>query len=117
MEEEGRDVPELEIMQVDESLTRIAVALEKMTVDPQVEIEAGPPICPHCGTFDPVMSLNRSEGGQGKMSQIVVDGVCLNCSQPVFIVIESYSVHRSRHTVVAEIEERERAGFFSDQVR
>lgn len=94
-------------------LERIAVAIEKLAADPEVELEVGPPICAHCGKVDPVISLREQESSSGLMSQLIVDGVCTECGHEIFIVIESYSVHRSRTTAVHELKERERVGFFS----
>jgi hypothetical protein len=92
-------------------LERIAVAVEALAIDPEVEINAGPPICPSCGAFDPMLTLAFQEGGTGKMSELIIDGNC-QCKANVYIVIESYSVHKSSETAIAELKEREKAGFF-----
>lgn len=96
---------------------RIASALEKLAADPEVEIEAGPPLCPACGKFDPEIILPEQESARGPMSQLVVEGTCGECGHKVFIIIESYSVHQSRMTAVNEIKEREKGGFFDVAVR
>lgn len=93
-------------------LGRIAEAVEKMASDPQIEIEAGPPVCPSCGKLDPRVVFSEQEAASGPMSQIVVDGDCEACGRQLFIVIESYSVHKSRETAIAEILERDNLGFF-----
>lgn len=98
-------------------LERIADALEKLASDPEIEIEAGPPICPTCGKFDPEIMLDPTEAASGPLSQVIVTGTCNNCHNLVLVVIESYSMHRSRVTAADEIHEREKAGFFSDNVR
>jgi hypothetical protein len=97
-----------------DALSRIADAIEKLADDPQIEIEAGPPICANCGKFDPVIHLNATEAGKGKMSELIVDGTCTECGSAIYVLIESYSVHRSRLTAVEEIKERERVGFFTN---
>ena len=97
---------------VHETLDRIANAVEALAVDPEIEIKAGPPVCPSCNAFDPNVVLAYQEGGTGPMSQIVVNGQCEQCHMPLFIVIESYSVHKGPETAIGEIKEREKAGFF-----
>lgn len=96
-------------------LTRIAEAVEKLAVDPEVEIEASPPLCPSCGTLNPRMQLPPQEGGSGLMSEVVVTGICGVCNQTLFIVIESYSVHQEFRTAKEEIENKRRAGLFGDK--
>jgi hypothetical protein len=97
---------------VHETMNRIATAIEALAVDPEVEINAGPPVCPSCGTFDPNVSLAYQEGGTGPMSQIIIDGNCTKCKERFYIVIESYSVHKTIETAGEEIKAREKAGFF-----
>lgn len=94
-----------------EILERIAAGIEQLAVDPEVEIKAGPPVCPSCNVFDPTVTLPLQEGGTGRMSELVVQAKC-QCGEPLFIVIESYSVHKDGASAVVELQERERAGFF-----
>lgn len=94
-------------------LVRIAEALEKLATDPEVEIEVGPPVCPSCGKLNPDVSLPEQEGGQGPMAEIIVNGACMNCGTPFYIVIESYSMHLKSSTATAEIEARRKAGLFT----
>ena len=95
-----------------EIFERIATAVEALAVDPEVEINAGPPVCPSCNAFDPNVTLAFQEGGTGPMSQIIIDGTCTHCTKRFFIVIESYSVHKTIETAGDEIKAREKAGFF-----
>lgn len=91
---------------------RLAVAVEKLAEDPQVEIEAGPPLCPHCGAHDPTVGI-ASEAGRGPLSQVFIPCECLSCGRSFFVVIESYSCHTDLETAKTEIREREKAGFFN----
>lgn len=93
---------------------RIAVGLEKLAEDPQVEIEAGPPLCPHCGAHDPVVAI-ASEAGRGPLSHVFIPCECLNCARSFFVVIESYSCHADLESAKSELREREKAGFFDAQ--
>jgi hypothetical protein len=96
-------------------LVRIAEAVEKLAADPEVEIEVGPPVCPSCGKLNPSVTLPAQEGGQGLMSEIIVNGHCNECGAPFFIVIESYSLHMMSSTAVSEINARTKAGMFTDE--
>ena len=94
---------------------RIADALEKLASDREVEIEAGPPLCPSCGKLDPEILLPVQQAARGPLSQVVVEGQCAECHQPIYVVIESYACHRSRVTAEQEMRERERAGVWSNE--
>lgn len=94
-------------------LVRIADALEKLAADPEVEIEVGPPVCPSCGKLNPTVVLPTQEGGQGPMAEIVVSGSCAHCGMPFFIVIESFSMHKTSKTAIEEIQARKKAGMFT----
>lgn len=93
-------------------LERLAEGVEALAAEQEVEIKSLPPVCPHCGAFDPRVTIAPQEGGEGKMSEIVVDARCNACGNRVFIVIDSYSTHREVETVAMELSERERAGYF-----
>lgn len=96
---------------VHDILERIAVGVEQLAVDPEIEIKAGPPVCPSCNVFDPTITLPLQEGATGRMSELVVQAKC-QCGENLYIVVESYSVHTDAQKAVEELKERERAGFF-----
>lgn len=108
MTDEGRE----EEIPSKDPLVRMAEALEKLASDPEVEIEVGPPICPSCGKLNPVMSLPPQEGAEGRMAELIINGQCGECGKPIYVVIESYSVHNSSLSAINEIQERKGAGFF-----
>lgn len=93
-------------------LERIADALEKLTTDPEVEIEMGPPLCPSCGKLNPVVELQPDVGGRGPMLEIVLHATCTHCDSALVIGIESFSVHQTIETLKEEIEAR-RAGYIA----
>lgn len=96
----------------EELFVRLVEGVEKLSIIPEdAEIQSLPPVCPSCGVFDPNVTLAYQEGGTGKMSEIVVNGVC-QCGEPIYIVIDSYSTHKSIDTVEMEIKEKEKAGYF-----
>jgi hypothetical protein len=93
-----------------ELIERGVVALEKLNEEVQVEIDPGPPICPHCGSEDP--EVQCMEGAStGPLSEIVIEAKCMECDNMLYAVIESYSMHRTSETVKDELfYERRRAG-------
>lgn len=91
---------------LEELTERIAVAVEKMAADPEIEIESGPPICPNCGAMNPDVQVPSQEAGRGPLASIAIEAICLRCSKVMFVVIDSYSMHSHRDTAVAEMEER-----------
>jgi len=87
-------------------LERIAVGVEKMGADPEIEIEAGPPLCPLCGKMNPKVRLADQEGGVGYLGDIIIDAVCAECGNPMYVVIESYSMHSNAQEATDEARER-----------
>ena len=92
-------------------LERGVVALEKLNEEVQVEIDPGPPICPHCGTEDPEVTCMEGES-VGPLSEVVIEARCMECENIMYAVVESYSMHRESDTAKDELfyEKRRRAG-------
>ena len=88
---------------------RIAVALERLASsnerivemadeERQANYQGGPPICPNCGAFNPVV---RNNGGEGHMAEFILAAVCGNCNQPFFAISEGWQCFRTREEVEA----------------
>lgn len=86
-----------------ELLERIADAIEKMASDPEIEIEGGPPICANCGMMNPEVIITAQEAGRGPLAEIAIEATCTHCGSLCIAVPESYSMHKSRQTAIAEI--------------
>lgn len=84
-------------------LNRIADAVEKMASDPEIEIEGGPPICANCGVMNPEVIIPEQEAGRGPLAEISIEATCTHCGSLLIAVPESYSMHKSRETAIAEI--------------
>lgn len=93
-------------MSYTEQLDRIATALEKLSDDSVVEVDAGPPVCPTCGEFDPPVLFPGEDQQEGKLSGYVIQAQCLACNSVMYVVIDSFSMHRELETVKNEIESR-----------
>lgn len=93
---------------LEEQMERLIGAVQKLAEPPPPEImeEPGPPICPNCGAFDPVVEMPAGEAGSGPLSEIFLDLKCMACGGMVFAIIESYSMHANRNTFKEEFEAR-----------
>jgi hypothetical protein len=90
-----------------ELIERGVVALEKMVGgEPTIEWEPGPPICPACGSFNPLVTLPANLSMTGKLGEVYLEFRCEDCKGQIFAVIESYSMHQAIETTRAEIENR-----------
>jgi hypothetical protein len=84
-------------------------ALEALAKDPIVEIEAGPPICPACGYFNPVVSVSESNT-QGAIFEFVLLATCTHCGVKFYAVPETWRMYLRREEVEMEMQERRGSG-------
>jgi len=59
---------------------RAVDALERLAQDPVINVETLPPVCPHCHTMNPDVSVKES-AGQGPLAEIVIKATCLTCNR------------------------------------
>ena len=99
---------------LEETLNRIAVACERMAEDPVVEMETGPPACPHCDRMNPVIRVEES-GGTGLMAEFVIQAKCEHCGNTFYALPLQYQTV-GRLTQINEILEarKELAGYGSN---
>jgi hypothetical protein len=88
-------------------IERGVVALERMAEDPVVEMEAGPPVCPHCSAFNPEIAV-REEEARGPISGYIVNARCLSCGQEFYAVPHTWRMFTQRAEVEEEMEARRR---------
>jgi hypothetical protein len=86
-------------------LERMATALEELAKDPVIEVEAAPPTCPRCGTFNPHFWV-ENELGDGPLAECVLYGRCGNCSERFYAMPVTWHMHTLRELVDAELKER-----------
>lgn len=96
---------------VEELLERIAKACERMAEDPVIQMETGPPVCPHCEHINPIIRVEES-GGAGLMAEFVIKAQCTACGNVFYAIPLQFQV-TARLTEVPEILEarREIAGY------
>ena len=78
----------------------VALATEERDVGESFQ---GPPVCPHCGTFDPPC---RSEGGNGLMSEFVLVAQCGNCSKIIYGLPQGWLVYQTKEQVAEQLAEK-----------
>jgi hypothetical protein len=103
------------VSRVEELLERMANALDKMSNDPEIEIEGGPPICANCGRMNPIVDLSPQPGGRGPLAEIAIEATCTHCGSLTIAIPESYSVHKSRESALKEL--REKVASFGQDIR
>lgn len=72
--------------QLGDKLDRIADALERLGDDPVIQMETGPPVCPHCERMNPNVDVEES-GGSGPLSEFVIRATCLHCNNVFYCLI------------------------------
>ena len=84
---------------------RVAGGIERLAEDPIVEIEAGPPTCPHCQKFNPEVEVRETQGS-GPLFEFFITAICLECRQTFYVLPLQYSTHPNIESLTQEINER-----------
>jgi len=97
-----------------DSMRDLVKEVKALGVEPQPEIQnlAGPPFCPNCGAFDPDIQTDESPAGRGRLSDAVITGSCANCGDSLIVVVQSYSMHRTKDEAHEELKNPKRGEFF-----
>jgi hypothetical protein len=87
-------------------IRRAVIALEKLAEDPVLQIEAGPPICPHCQTINPEVTVVADSGGKGPLSEFAILPECGSCEQKFYAVPIEWAIFTTHQEAEKEIENR-----------
>jgi hypothetical protein len=68
-----------------EYLERGVSAIERLAQDPEIRVDTGPPVCPHCRRDNPTVRIEESEG-TGALAEFVIRAACLHCGQLFYAV-------------------------------
>jgi hypothetical protein len=91
-------------------LERGVAALESLAQDPVIEMETGPPVCPHCNAMNPKVTVRDSEG-QGFLIDFVIRAEC-QCGRVFYAMpIQWDTAGTLEETEQAISERRELRGF------
>jgi hypothetical protein len=94
---------------VEELLVRGVEAMEALAKDPVIEIEAGPPVCPACGLFNPTVSI-AEKASSGPLFEFVLLATCNSCGNRIYAVPQVWQMFTHRDEVRAHLEERRGSG-------
>lgn len=87
-----------------EAVTRQAEAGEALLAlakeEQIVMAEAGPPVCPHCGALDPMVT-ETGAGGEGPLSHFVMVGETHCCNKPIYAIAEGWVTVPNQDLAVA----------------
>ncbi len=81
-----------------EILERIAVGIERLAEDPVIQVETGPPVCPHCEEMNPTIRVDESEA-TGKMAEFVIQAQCQHCGK----VFYALPIHWASFKEISEV--------------
>lgn len=94
-------------------LERGVVALEKLSEDPVIQMETGPPACPHCERVNPHVRVRESESN-GLMAEIVERFECVHCRNVFYGIPLQWANVRSVEEAEIMVRERADAGGYGD---
>jgi uncharacterized protein with PIN domain len=102
------------VSDTNEILERIASGIEKLGEDPVIQVETAPPVCPHCETINPVVSVEES-GGTGPLSEFVIRCVCQKCKRVFYALpIQWTCVSEMRQLEQIVAQHKELSGYGSN---
>jgi hypothetical protein len=90
---------------IEELAVRAVEAIERLAADPIVEIEAGPPVCPACGRFNPEITV-RERNSSGPIFGFILEAVCNSCGVKFYAVPETWHMYLRREELALEMQER-----------
>lgn len=85
---------------------RAVVALEKLGEDPVVEFETGPPTCPHCGKFNPSVTIDGDAEESGPVVECFFQATCKSCKNTFWAIPLNWVMAKTLEEVKAEMDER-----------
>lgn len=93
-------------------LERGVAALENLAEDPEIMMETGPPVCPHCKKMNPNVRIHAVEG-TGSLGEFVMQAHCLHCNNVFFGVPIQWDCLTDIREVREAIAERQRLTGFA----
>jgi hypothetical protein len=67
-----------------ELLERGVAAIERLAQDPVIEMQTGPPVCPHCGAMNPTVKVD-DQAGEGLLGDFVIRAQC-QCGEVFYAI-------------------------------
>lgn len=86
-------------------LERGVSALEALAQDPVIEMQTGPPVCPHCETINPKVRVSEHEDS-GRMGGFVIRMHCLHCNEVFYSIPMQWACVKTTDEAAQVMEER-----------
>jgi hypothetical protein len=105
------------ILPLEKALKRNAKASEELLdiakqETMQIEVEAGPPVCPNCGVLNPTIYMEQ-EAGSGPLNEMIFKFEMHCCNKTVYAVPEGWQMSVLMQEVIDIIQQR--AGVTNDR--
>lgn len=76
-------------------LERGVSALERLSEDPVIQMQVGPPVCPHCDKMNPMVQVKESEA-EGPLGEFVIRATCMTCMNEFFALPAQWECARTK---------------------
>lgn len=86
-----------------EAVTRLTDLIEKAIEQPAVEIEIPPPICPHCRTINPKITVAEAEA-TGNLAEFILLATCLKCKKRFYAFAIVWSTHKTHNEIKINVQ-------------
>jgi hypothetical protein len=87
------------------SMEQIPSLLKQLGEEPEILIEGGPPLCPHCGAFNPEIEIENTDGS-GPIFEYYMKARCQNCSHTFYAIPQTWHMFTRISEVEAAMRER-----------
>jgi hypothetical protein len=100
--------------EITDLIERGVSALERLAQDPVIEMQTGPPVCPHCDEMNPLVEVSESNA-RGKLGEVVFKFTCMHCSTIIYGIPLQWQMTETMYEVERLIAERaELAGYVNN---
>lgn len=101
---EGREVEQIIAAlnrQADATEKLIALAERDASADMAGLIEPGPPACPHCGVFNPIVDVIHRGASVGPLGEWVLYAQCHNCGDNFYGVPQGWMMFHTAEELLS----------------
>jgi len=78
----------------EELIERGVRALERMAEDPVIQVETGPPVCPHCEKINPTVRVEETTA-TGALGEFIIQAHCTHCNHVFYAVPYQWAVSKT----------------------
>jgi hypothetical protein len=109
---------DLDLTRIERHTRDISKSLEKIVKlaergnSSQLEglVEPGPPTCPHCGMFNPVITELADRDNSGPLGQFIFIAECHNCNKKFYGLVQGWILFQTQAELMDAIQRAENNG-------